>query len=59
MIKAINKISPLKKISLVVIANIEIPPNATDVIKNACPTIEAPLGIINIEANKGAIVKPE
>ena len=60
MIKAMNKNFPIEEKSLfVVIANIEIPPNATDVIKNACPTIDAPPGMLKIDVNKGAIVKPE
>ena len=37
---------------------IEIAPNATEVIKNAWPTIDAPAGILKIDANNGAIVKP-
>ena len=59
MIKAMNKNFPIEEKSLlVVIANIDIPPNATEVIKNACPTIAAPSGIAKIEVNNGAIVKP-
>ena len=59
MISAINNILPIPlKSLLVVIANIDIPPNATEVIKKACATIEAPPGILNTLLKSGVIVSP-